>query len=48
MSQAFHWEHSREYLYFEQKSTFFQGVSPCFLAKNDQIFKSAFFTCLRP
>ena len=35
-------------LYFVQKSTFFQGVSPWFLAKNDQIFKSAFFTSLCP
>ena len=24
----------QEYLYFVQKSTFFQGVSPWFLAKN--------------
>ena len=34
------------YLYFDQKSTFFKGVSPGFLVKNDQILKSAFFTCL--
>ena len=33
---------------FRLKSTFFQGVSLCFLAKNDQILKSAFFTCLCP
>ena len=28
---------------FRSKIDFFQGVSPSFLAKNDQIFKSAFF-----
>ena len=35
-------------VYFVQKSTFFQGVSPWFLVKNDQILKSSFFTCLCP
>ena len=29
---------------FRPKIDFFQGVSPRFLAKNDQIFKSALFT----
>ena len=38
----------KRYLYFVQKSTFLQGISPGFLAKNDQIFKSVFFTCLCP
>ena len=38
----------KQYLYFVQKSTFFQRVSPWFLAKNDQIFKSAFFICFCP
>ena len=33
---------------FRPKIDFFQGVSPCFLAKTDQIFKSAFFTHLCP
>ena len=33
---------------FRPKIDVFQGVSPCFLYKNDQIFKSAFFTCLCP
>ena len=33
---------------FRPKSTFLQGVSPWFLAKIDQILKSAFFTCLCP
>ena len=37
-----------EYLYFVQKLSFFQGVSPGFLVKNDQILMSAFFTCLCP
>ena len=32
-----------EYLYFVQNSTFFQGISPRFLVKNDQIVKSVFF-----
>ena len=31
-----------------QKSTFFKGVGPGFWGKNDQIFKSAFFTPLCP
>ena len=30
------------------KSTFFQGVGPLFLVKNDQSLKSALFTCLCP
>ena len=34
--------------YFVQKSTFSQGVSPRFFSKNDQILKSAFYTCLFP
>ena len=42
----FDWKLLKEYLYFVQKSTFFQGVSPGFLVKIDQIFKLAFFTCL--
>ena len=33
---------------FRPKIDFFQGVSPWFLAKNDQIFKSAFFIWLFP
>ena len=33
---------------FCPKSTFFQGVSPEVLVKNDQILKLAFFTCLCP
>ena len=41
----FDWKLSWEYLYFVQKSTFFQGVRPWFLAKNGRIWKSAFFTC---
>ena len=35
-------------LVFRPQIDFFQKVSPCVLAKNDQIFKSAFFTCLYP
>ena len=38
----------KEYLYFVQKSTLLQGVSPGFFVKNDQILKSEFFTCLCP
>ena len=38
----------KECLYFVQKSTFLEGVSPEFLVKNDQILKSAFLTCLCP
>ena len=38
----------KEYLYFVQKSTSFQRVSPEILAKNDQILKSTFFTPLCP
>ena len=44
----FDWKLLKEYLYFVQKSTFFQGVSPGFLVKNDQILESAFFTCFIP
>ena len=33
---------------FRPKIDFFQEVSPWFLAKNDQIKRSAFFTCLCP
>ena len=33
----------KAYLYFVQKSTFFQGVSPWFLTKNGQFLKSPFF-----
>ena len=35
----------KEIVVFRPKSTFFQGVSPWFLAKNDQILKWTFFTC---
>ena len=31
---------------FRPKMEFFLAVSPCFLAENDQIFKSALLTCL--
>ena len=34
----------KEYLSWVEKSIFFQGVGPGFLVKNDQIWKSAFFT----
>ena len=33
---------------FRPKIDFLQGVSQCFLAKNDQILKSAFYTSLCP
>ena len=33
----FDWKLSRESLYFVQNSTFFQGVSPQFLVKNNQV-----------
>ena len=33
---------------FRPKIDFFEGLSPWFLAKNDRILKSAFFTCLCP
>ena len=33
---------------FCPKIDFFLTVRPCFLAKNDQIFKWSFFTCLCP
>ena len=33
---------------FRPKIAFFQGVCAWFLAKNDQILKSVFFTCLCP
>ena len=33
---------------FRPKIDFFQGVSPGFFVKNDQILESAFFTCLCP
>ena len=45
-THLFDWKLLKEYLYLVQKSTFFQGVSPGFLVKIDQIFKLAFFTCL--
>ena len=45
-SDRLNWKFLKEYLYFVQKSTFFQGVSPWFLAINDQIFKWVLFTCL--
>ena len=38
----------KENLFFVQISTFSPGVSQWFLAENDQIFKSALFTCLCP
>ena len=31
-----------------QKSTFFQGVGPGFLVRNDQTLKSVFLTCFCP
>ena len=46
-THQFDWKLLKEYLCFVQKS-FFQGVSPRFLAKNDQILKSVFFSCLCP
>ena len=45
---GFDWKVLKEYLLFVQKSTFCQGVSPQFWVKNDQIFKSEFFTPLCP
>ena len=42
------WNLLKEYLYFVQTSTLFQGVSPRFLVKNEHILKSAFFTPLCP
>ena len=47
-THLFHWKLLKEYLYLVQKSTFFQGVSPGFLLKIDQIVKFAFCTCLCP
>ena len=44
----FDWKLLEEYLYFVQKSTFLEGVSPRFLVKNDQIWRSAKFTFLCP
>ena len=44
----FDWKLLKEHLYFVQKSTFFQEVSPEILVKDDHIFKSAFFTCKCP
>ena len=35
-------------MYFVQKSTFFQGVSPRFLVKNDHIFNLAFSLLYAP
>ena len=44
----FIWKLFKEYLSGVQKSTFFQGVSPGFLVKIDQILKWAFFARLCP